>query len=927
MAELDVRKISNSITQLHLERKIKVFISSICGQKKYDTLRKEIKELIEQTQLADVYLFEDTEAASISAGNHYIWELEECDICIFLIDNKDGIREGVQREIDTVANRQKKALYYFCDEKSKQQTALQKSLIGAAFAKCKTVSSFNELKKNSAEGLINDIIGIYHYYCTGRLEEAHNNIENIQSVVMKGSEYIPQNSLPKVMLSNIDKSKNYILKKILGYNNTLTPMKSNTLDQWTVKFLPILLEGREIAEFNVSMFLEYLSSQQELQYHELVKIRWQAIQKYFTGQTKQCENFLKDALVYARKTNQPKWVVQDILIDLRNLQITEGLWIDKFNTNTAQEELEQEEEYLYYPILDRICSTLHEKYVEVLYKSKAKSPFTFSVGNNFDYYGALLASSVIIPLYHGSLTHILMFYNRLRSFVFVMSQKYPEDVFKQELLKLAIYTGNDKEVTSVENMFPRILNNLDSRTAAEMVRFSDNQPIRFRKTVQKILAFGTVGYYLSDSDFEHCLQEIMDDIRYWINEDSHLSNGLNIFKSLGRVAYRIPQNQLVEICCAFMDHHLVSTYLDIFEFIAKYIDLNKMDISLAEALVQCIIDIMQNDAERLHINYSPAFLYILRRQNEKLTNELDGCVKRYMAPFYNDQYKLETTDNKQADFEPLINQYAQEIKRDNIIQGKNGVFSSKSCRKWMIVNRILLDDEFICRDEILDLLTEEAKDTIIYSKEDIPTKTDALMSLMVIIFKYAESYKRNILIYREIVEQSKQIENTGNAWLSSNIHIAAIDIGICLLKIAMGQDTDLDLAENMALLQGDAATTVFVATMIANCIGMIIPSCGSLINSILLQSALQWINMENLLLRYGATRILMSLVNKTENQMIVNRTIINLINCEGAPIKNYLLKNITTPGVMEATREYVLEKCKQDFNYAVRMVCDEKLKS
>ena len=90
---------------------------------------------------------------------------------------------------------------------------MQKSLIGAAFAKCKTVSSFNELKKNSAEGLINDIIGIYHYYCTGRLEEAHNNIENIQSVVMKGSEYIPQNSLPKVMLSNIDKSRNYILKK------------------------------------------------------------------------------------------------------------------------------------------------------------------------------------------------------------------------------------------------------------------------------------------------------------------------------------------------------------------------------------------------------------------------------------------------------------------------------------------------------------------------------------------------------------------------------------------------------------------------------------------------------------------------------------------------------------------------------------------
>lgn len=42
--------------------KLKVFISSNCGIKKYDDIRKKLKDKIEQTQLADVYVFEREEA-------------------------------------------------------------------------------------------------------------------------------------------------------------------------------------------------------------------------------------------------------------------------------------------------------------------------------------------------------------------------------------------------------------------------------------------------------------------------------------------------------------------------------------------------------------------------------------------------------------------------------------------------------------------------------------------------------------------------------------------------------------------------------------------------------------------------------------------------------------------------------------------------
>ena len=68
-------------------QKIKVFISSICGVERYDKVRLELKNAIEATQLAEVYLFEGEEASTLSAGNHYTWALEDSDICIFLIDN------------------------------------------------------------------------------------------------------------------------------------------------------------------------------------------------------------------------------------------------------------------------------------------------------------------------------------------------------------------------------------------------------------------------------------------------------------------------------------------------------------------------------------------------------------------------------------------------------------------------------------------------------------------------------------------------------------------------------------------------------------------------------------------------------------------------------------------------------------------------
>ena len=197
-----------------LDHKIKVFISSTCGGK-YERVRSELKTCIESTGIADAYVFEAENAATISAGSHYKYELADSDVCIFLIDNAEKISDGVKAEIDIVNTRKIKALYYFCDETSQEKTQLEQGLMGVQFAKSKTVHKFDDLVQYGAKGLLNDIVFIYHNYCKNRLVEEDAS-EDIQSVSVVGIEKVQQPVMPKTVLENIDKSTDCCLKYALG---------------------------------------------------------------------------------------------------------------------------------------------------------------------------------------------------------------------------------------------------------------------------------------------------------------------------------------------------------------------------------------------------------------------------------------------------------------------------------------------------------------------------------------------------------------------------------------------------------------------------------------------------------------------------------------------------------------------------------------
>lgn len=918
-------------TDLVPGQKIKVFISSRCGIEKYDKVRADLKDCIENTRLATVYTFEGEGAATYSAGSHYRYALEDSDVCIFLVDNADGIGAGVQEEIDIVKKLNIKALYYFCDERSKDKTPLEQSLMGAKFAKSKTVHKFEELCQDSAQALVDDIISIYHYYCKGRINfQLSNEKGEYQSADIDSTENADPPIMPKVILKNIGQCKAYIFEFLTGNSYKKwydAEIKSCAMDEWGAKFLPILLENKSIKEFNTSMYMNALKDEQSNEHYQVVQIRWQAIQAYFSGDVTKCQEYLEQALSQAKETNQPEWVTDDILIDLRNLHWVQNAMNNVCYEPQAQKDLNSRNDVLYYPVLDRILESLNSQYIDDLYKKKTESPHTITIGSNIDQYAELLASSYIVAMYHGSLSHILLIYNRLKDCLFCLSSRYNDWHSKLGLLKLAIFTGTQKEVKRLEDSYPDVLSKMTAGDAASIMEFCNNQPIAYKRLISQLHAFGTVGYYLDDKLFKQYEVVLLDAIKRWLNgEDSVFEIGNSIFPCLSGVSFRLSQDALADICCLWMDRGYSRWYRDLFRFIGRNIKLQRMSKSSAESLIEHVVNMLANKDGLDEIKCTPDFLYMLRIQNKGITQRLDKEIAEKMPTFYHNEYSLETSKTDETVLKEHIHKHIQYIQQDNENQGKNGMYYGRVTHSIATVKALLDINKTIYDSTIIDSIITVVSDTLLYSKQDMSEKLDAISLLIYIVLNFESSYMRNIDKFNILVEKQEQIETEKHDSFFSNINSISLQIALQFLYAAMGIDTSANILELIPYIQDDIATTISVAHIICDYLesnkSVTLPG---LLNSVVLQYVLQWLRMDNLEIRHCATRILLAMLRKPENRGIVNHELIFLVDSDNLYIKNLILRNIYKINEIEAaTRDYFVSKCEKDANYVVRMVCAEE---
>ncbi len=982
----------NHIDAPHPERKINVFISSICGVEKYDNMRASLKISLEATGIIKVYMFEAAGASTLSAQDHYLLNLEESDICIFLIDNADGITSGVQREIDMVKQNKIMALYYFCDETSSEKTQLELGMIGARFAKSKVVHHFKELGTDSAKAMISDITDIYHYYCAHKIARV-DDTDNVRQIhdISAGRQYysVPDmysetenttedgtlyyddkinmddinNSdiniyttsethiIPKSLLEDVSISADYIVYFTTGISHNRAECQSesneaqsssesenkqnaaqssdyralkNGLDEYISDFMKVLFENKSFEEFDLHGLLGILETYHDSQYSEVVSTRWSAIEAYFNGDIESCISGLESALMLARKGNQPVWVINDILIDIRNQHTVLDEINNRYTENDAQRELVKSEEPVHYPVLDRIKEDLKQEYIDDMYKDDIQSPYAVTFGSGRLYMiGEELAGILAVAMYNGSLTHILSMYSSIKNLLFYLNSRFDDRCIKRDLLKMALFSGKHKEISELENKYSEVISSLSADEAGDIIKFSRNNRMPYRKMISMLEAFHAVGFNLSDETFERYNTLVINDITGWILDDNRTYNaGAEIFKCLSDVAYRMPQDKLGDICCLVMDKKIVTLYPDMFKFIGRYIKLEKLERQQAEKLINHISDVVSDKKQVAWFRGNEICLSDIRKQDFELTEGLDRCIAENMPEYYNTNYKLEITDAPD-ELEVFVVKYIEKVDEDNINQGKNGLYRFSMTRNIAVIRNILCISGIGLTKEVMDNLIKVLSDTLIESKEDINTKLDAVSLLICIAVRYRDDYIRNIAIYENIIDKKEDIYNECHVGIMSNLDKVSVKIGLCLLGIAIGNNGYQEFLTTMPYIREDTATKIKVTQLITEYLELDekvrFPAD---IELIVLQNTLQWLTEKRYEIRWNAVRILIMLLRNPANTDIVNNELISLIDTESVQIKNLIQRQIRkATGIRKETLEYITKKCKNDSSYIVREVC------
>ena len=145
---------------MQVQRKFEVFISSFCREK-YIYVRKALKKMIEDTGLANAYVFESELGSSKNVQSSYLDEVAKCDVFILLVDNAEPIDGPTLSEYDCAKKFNRKMLCFFCDETVKTKTEIQREIESFGNIKYNIVHCFSEMTKEVFDTLMQDLVNRY----------------------------------------------------------------------------------------------------------------------------------------------------------------------------------------------------------------------------------------------------------------------------------------------------------------------------------------------------------------------------------------------------------------------------------------------------------------------------------------------------------------------------------------------------------------------------------------------------------------------------------------------------------------------------------------------------------------------------------------------------------------------------------------------
>lgn len=938
------------------EEKIKVFISSKCDGEltnfsqvvnndskifadkatriSYNLIRRALKVSLTEIGLFDVYVLEDDYPSTSSVGKDYIDELDKSHVCIFLIDNfDDQISEGLLTEINRAQRNHKKSFYLFLNHPGKKKTSIQESLIGVRGAHYYVINDIRDFIDKGYKSVINDIIRTYQRYCDGKIDflekeptaiaTADGNIDYIEQEppsIKITAESFPTNAseIDKQIFNDLGLTKNKIVS--LFYQPNEKDVPTSEVDKLSLAVLEVLLGEKEFSEIDLASFLKTLNAIQSPKLRNLVNQRWKAIANFFNGDIETALTLIES--VYnenSEDTSIPKWLINDILIDWRNIKNVDVQIKNSAYDFSVQAKINQQDSLIFFPLVDRFNTNINDDIWDRNFKTITGSPYSTTIYNLENLFG-YIANYLFVAVFYGSYTHIIFTLKEIEKTLFDIVQKENNLLHKIQLMRVGILGGDESRFSSIVSKYGVSLSHSTLKEIIGLYELADTKPSHYEKTIWKLILFRELGYYFSDVDYAIVSKEIFGFSREWISDDNaNVITGGELFKALKSNVRRLPQEEIVIFTLEIFDKKYRRFYDSAFEILSE-IDFSELSKELTRRLISHINVVLENEDKNRPYPHVKAFFIRIRKGQDNFNTEIDEIVEKFYPEFYKRDYSLEVFPEKR---DTHIQRYIDSIKVRNKTQGKDGRFVFFADRPYYIVKKIIELDKPSLSEELLNNLLETILNTLCLETQTYTEKIDSI-ELLLTLKRQELAYSHNWdKYYSELKQRFPEIEKTASGFFMKD-ETLSLRLHLILVQIVFNADCMRELLEILALINSSGEYEI-ISSLVAlkeflrfEVKGLI----GNPVMPILVQYISAFCFHESHDVRYWTTQALFPLIESPYADFVVNR-LSKMMDDDDFNVRQAILYRASTiKNHSEQTYSYIIGKGRIDNNYLVRRVVE-----
>lgn len=802
-----------------IKHKLRVFISSKCGGK-YTIARKALKELLFSTGLVEEpYVYECESASSEDNISSYLQFVDDANLCIFLIDNEDGVSNPVLSEERRAKEKGLRLIYIFCDETSKEPTIMQNEIKNKNTQKYEVVHEFSDIVKAAYDSTLQDIIAIYKkkpltdilHETNGFQDQMNNGIIETSSksqnktdvVELRTSHTTGQYSLfSKIHLESIPKTEKCLLK-LVSLGQLYEEKESNDFDEELSCFLMTSFYKEAFDEEKFQHLTDNIIKIQPKSLTQLLSLRFSAIKQYYIGDFQEALQQLKLAMVESVENEEvPNWISLDIAIDIRNVIVT----ISELNNeipleNEGQNFINENPELLYYPEIDRLIrdskSNLLKYYLDFHYSSP------YSIGNgDIDSLFTPVAKAFCVAISNGSLIHTAMSKHNVADILFTLSSIYDDHDFIVELIRESIINRDKNKLNKIERVYDIKLEMISSTDVNEIMKDLNNIAPFTHQIMSKYLALTYLGYYCDNDSYELYSIELLKYAKEWIQDSKRICNlWIYIYNFLKENIFRMEHNEVIELILSIFTSGLKRWYNDCMKLLDS-IDINKIPPEKQQRIIDIFITIIE-DKDSLSVipNIKNAMISFARKTTID-SSKLKDAIERYMPDYFKNVFSLELLPNESSDHNKYIERYIELATLENKTQGVDSIYKNYTSSPLNTIKNIISLTNAYVSDAIAEKIIRVSLDTLERPTQTISAKLSAVENLMLLCNLYPNNFNlvdlQKILVEKFTIFANGREDGFFNKSSNNNLNFA-----YQLLLMVLGQGGEDNILEYLLTLDRD----------------------------------------------------------------------------------------------------------------------------